>query len=261
MIRPLTLVCALIAAIAGGYLYHVKHQTQLLERSIARTNQAIEAARERTGVLRAEWTLMNDPDRLQELAGQHLKLATVAPRQFTTLADLGARLPVVRALPIRPEDSTDEPAMAADTTIHGAETPLPLPPPPTPPLPVLARSPTPAVTTPAVTAPVVQAHHVTAPPVAAPAISASTVTMPAAARAAPPHAAPGSAPASSAIAAIPPALVSRPAPRQEPLRAAPVAPAPANTGSALGMARSIVAPPVPVGGPGANGDIQLTRGN
>jgi hypothetical protein len=121
MIRPITLLCGGIAALAGLYLYHVKHQTQLLERNIVRTNQAIAAAQERSGVLRAEWTLMNDPERLAELAGKFLKLATVTPRQFTTIADLPNRLPAPRALPARPDGGTDTPPADARSEEHTSE--------------------------------------------------------------------------------------------------------------------------------------------
>ena len=273
MIRPLTLICAAVAGISGLYLYHVKHQTQLLERRIARTNQSIEAARERAGVLRAEWTLMNDPERLAELAGQFLKLVTVAPRQFTTVADLGARLPAVRTLPVRPEVSTDMPIVdaPADATDPSVETPLPLPP-PAPPRAVAAATPAlaprpatapvPAVGTaagatvvagaPVGAAPVVAVPVVAVPVGAAPVVAVPVVAVPVAAARAP---VPQPAPSRPVVQASPqpaPVLAQR-SPPAPPV----VGPAVSGAGSALGMARGIVAPPVPVGG----GEIHLTRGN
>lgn len=242
MIRPITLVCALIAALSGLYLYHVKHATQLLERSITRTNQSIEAARERAGVLRAEWTLMNDPERLAELAGQFLKLGTVSPRQFTTVADLGTRLPPVRTLPVRPDVSTDTPATdlqgaGDDPTDPAAEAPLPLPP-PAPPRAVAAVAPRPA-----------------APPAAAtPASFTPASSAPASFTPAAPVAQPRAPIAPTPVAAQRVQLVA-PLPVSQPAVAPPPA-RPVSTGSALGMARGIVAPPVPVGG-----EIHLMRGN
>ena len=234
MIRPVTLLCAGVAAAAGLYLYQVKHQTQLLDRNIARTNQAIAAAQERSGVLRAEWTLMNDPERLAELAGKFLKLATVTPRQFTTVADLPNRLPAPRAMPARPEGGTDVPA--TETTEPGtepmAEAPLPLPPPMPPSMP-------------ASTAPRIAAQPPRPAAAAAPAQAAPSA---AAVAAAPSGAAPS--------AAAPPRPVAAPPPRPAPILATPQAAPPVTqvatpvvaTGSSLGMARGIVAPPVPVGG-------------
>ena len=124
MIRLFTLFCVTLAGVAGMFLYHVKHETQLLERQIVATIRATDTARERSIVLQAEWTQLNDPDRLAPLADQFLELVTVAPRQFTSLAELGNRLPPPRAPGWKPEESTDEPE--ADPV---AETPLPLPPP------------------------------------------------------------------------------------------------------------------------------------
>ena len=257
MIRPITLACALVAALSGLYLYHVKHQTQLLERGITRMSQSIEAARERAGVLRAEWTLMNDPERLAELAGQFLKLGTVSPRQFTTVADLGGRLPAVPALPIRPDVSTDTPTTDVpgtenETTDPAAEAPLPLPPPPAPARAVVATAPrlvvpvAPTASNPAVVA-------AAAMPVARP--QAPTATIPTAAA---PSPVATRAVAQTSIPAAPvPIQRAQPIPPTAVSQNAVAPPArPVSSGSALGMARGIVAPPVPVGA-----DIHLTRGN
>ena len=71
------------------YLYQSKHRVQLLDRQIEDTVQATEKLREQTRVLHAEWTLLNDPQRLQALADQFLTLKTVTPGQFTSMAELG----------------------------------------------------------------------------------------------------------------------------------------------------------------------------
>ena len=68
MIRPFTCVCFLLACGSGLYLYQSKHRVQLLDRQIEKTVRATEELREQTRVLHAEWTLLNDPQRLQALA-------------------------------------------------------------------------------------------------------------------------------------------------------------------------------------------------
>ena len=93
MIRPFTLICMVSAFGAGLYLYQSKHQAQVLDREIMRTIKQTEATRERTGMLRAEWALLNEPDRLAELAKAHTSLQTLKPTQFVALADLSSRLP------------------------------------------------------------------------------------------------------------------------------------------------------------------------
>ena len=93
MIRPFTLICMLSAFGSGLYLYQSKHQAQMLDREIGRTLKQIDATRDRTGMLRAEWALLNEPDRLAELAKAHTSLQTLKPTQFVGVNDLASRLP------------------------------------------------------------------------------------------------------------------------------------------------------------------------
>ncbi|MGI4955531.1 MAG: cell division protein FtsL [Janthinobacterium lividum] len=115
MIKPFTCVCFLMAAGSGLYLYQTKHRSQMLDREIGRTLKQTEAARDRIGVLRGEWALLNEPERLAELTQQHLTLRTLAPTQFAAMADLGNRLPAPlpqgRAQPA--EEATETPAPIA----------------------------------------------------------------------------------------------------------------------------------------------------
>jgi hypothetical protein len=70
---------------------------QLLDRQIEDTVHGTEKLREQIRVMHAEWTLLNDPQRLQTLADQFLALKTVTPGQFTNMAELGNRVPAVQA--------------------------------------------------------------------------------------------------------------------------------------------------------------------
>ncbi|MBR0651622.1 hypothetical protein GXW78_18275, partial [Roseomonas terrae] len=93
MIRPLTLVTLCAAAGAGLYLYQVKHSVAQLDRQLREVNRQTEQARERTQVLRAEWALLNEPDRLRRVAQRHLSLEAMTPTQFVRQSDLDRRLP------------------------------------------------------------------------------------------------------------------------------------------------------------------------
>jgi hypothetical protein len=95
MIRPFTCVCFLLACGSGLYLYQAKHRVQVIDRAIANAVHATDELREQSRVLRAEWTLENDPQRLQTLADQFLALKSVAPSQFTGMANLDGQLPTV----------------------------------------------------------------------------------------------------------------------------------------------------------------------
>jgi hypothetical protein len=123
MIRPLTFVCLLSAGMAGLFLYQAKHRSALLDREIAQTLKAIDDVHARTGVLRAEWALVTERDRLSELAQRFLNLRPLAPSQFVAYADVASRLPAPAPTiepgapatdqPMEPSVSEPEPAPAA----------------------------------------------------------------------------------------------------------------------------------------------------
>lgn len=93
MIRTVTCLAVALACGSGLYLYQSKHRVKVVDDQIAQTVKATEALRAQTRMLSAEWTLLNDPERLRQLANQYLTLQTVSPSQFTSLADLNGRLP------------------------------------------------------------------------------------------------------------------------------------------------------------------------
>jgi len=97
MIRPLTFLSLMAAAGAGLHLYGVKHEVSQLEKTLRETVKQTELARERTAVLRAEWALLNEPERLRAAATRNLPLDVMQTAQFVRPADLERRLPAVVA--------------------------------------------------------------------------------------------------------------------------------------------------------------------
>ena len=93
MIRPATLMCALLAFGSGLYLYQAKHRAQMLDRDIARVVADTHAAHERITMLTAEWQNLNELERLKGLAQQYLPVRAVLPSQTVPLAELGQHLP------------------------------------------------------------------------------------------------------------------------------------------------------------------------
>jgi len=113
---------SLISAFGSGlYLYTVKHRTGVIDRQIGQAIQATAEAQRQTGLLRAEWSSLNDPDRLQHLAARYLSLAPTASTQF-------AQAPT---LPDRIRQAVEAPAPApapltlAPLTLAPAPTPAP----------------------------------------------------------------------------------------------------------------------------------------
>lgn len=261
MIRPLTVICCVLAGGTVLYTFQAKHAVQLLDRQIEKTLADTASLREQSRTLKAEFTLRENPERLRTFADQYLSLKPMLPTQFATIAELDARLPAPRAMgaDTRGTDTigagtTDEPVEApvastpkiVATTENPTTTPdeLPIPPLPVPPPSVvLAIVQTPAVPKPAA-APRPPAV-LSAAPVPAPAH-----TLPI--QAAPLQAAPLQAQAVRAPA--PPAQI-----RSQ--FAATPPPQPAQTGSMLGMAYSGLAAPVPVPRPMPVSSPQWTNGN
>jgi hypothetical protein len=155
MIRPLTIATCLLACGSGLYLYQSKHEVQVLDRTIERTVHDTGALREQSRLLAAEWTMLNDPERLRQFSDTYLSLKTIAPPQFTSMADLDSRLPAPQPeAPPHGTDQEDQAPVAADTTPSSepdaapapdtavvADEVLPVPPIPAPPsAPVVAST-------------------------------------------------------------------------------------------------------------------------
>jgi len=66
-------------------IYQVKYQARGLDTEIRALNGQIDEERDAIAVLRAEWSLLNRPERIERLAHKHLKLAPAKPVQIVTL--------------------------------------------------------------------------------------------------------------------------------------------------------------------------------
>lgn len=88
MIRLSTILWTLAVVIAGYAMFQVKFHVAKLDDELARFNRQIAATREETRVLTAEWTLLDDPQRLDRLNSVSLRLQPVAPAQIAQPAQL-----------------------------------------------------------------------------------------------------------------------------------------------------------------------------
>jgi cell division protein FtsL len=85
----ISLVLGLVAL--ACIIYQVKYQARSLDREIIAVGKEIEAERDAIAVLRAEWSLLNRPDRIERLAKKYIHLEASAPRQIVTLETLNDR--------------------------------------------------------------------------------------------------------------------------------------------------------------------------
>jgi hypothetical protein len=84
-------ICSLIAS--AGYAYSVKYDTLYQAEQVAKLKTKVQRERDAIAVLKAEWHLLNRPDRLQAAADRHLDLQQLNVQQLARLSDLPNRPP------------------------------------------------------------------------------------------------------------------------------------------------------------------------
>jgi len=172
MIRPVTFVTTMLALSSGAWMFVVKHQAEQLDRQIGGVTSQIRASEQRIRVLRAEWALETDPNRIARLAALFLPgLKPMAPDQLVTWSELADRLPPVGAevphLPLPPPlpDQLPAPMVATPGPIASTAAPtseIALPPSA---VPVASSSSAPATAAPVAPHPTIDlaATHATTP--------------------------------------------------------------------------------------------------
>jgi len=85
-------ICLVMGLVALAYvIYQVKYETRGLDAQIASLNKKIDEERDAIAVLRAEWSLLNRPERIERLARKYLKLAPAKPFQLLTVDTVSDR--------------------------------------------------------------------------------------------------------------------------------------------------------------------------
>lgn len=91
MKRALTAVSVLaLGGVAYG-MYQLAYEVKRLEDQLIALNRTITQQREAVEVMRAEWSYLTRPDRLQAMVGRHLSLEAVPPHRMVTLSSLPPR--------------------------------------------------------------------------------------------------------------------------------------------------------------------------
>jgi hypothetical protein len=85
------LLWTLVVATAGYGMFQIKFEVQALESQLSAINGDIREREESIRVLRAEWSYLNEPDRLATLAARYLELAPAGASQLVRFEDLPLR--------------------------------------------------------------------------------------------------------------------------------------------------------------------------
>ncbi|TAL37422.1 MAG: hypothetical protein EPN97_05105 [Alphaproteobacteria bacterium] len=89
--RRMTILWLALAAICSAVLFHTSQQVTDGRAKLAGLSQDARKEEESIRVLQAEWSYLNQPDRLEKLSKQYLDLAPLKGRQFTKLEEFPAR--------------------------------------------------------------------------------------------------------------------------------------------------------------------------
>lgn len=115
MKRPATLILFSLAVVAGGVLFGIAFEVSALEERLTVLNKQITQDRDTIHVLRAEWSYLNQPERLEDLSRRYLELQPLEGSQLSEIAALPAR---------RAPDPSADPVLAALLTDAAPAKPL-----------------------------------------------------------------------------------------------------------------------------------------
>ena len=85
-------ICLILGLVAlACVIYQLKYESRGLDAEIALLGKRIDEERDALAVLRAEWSLLNRPERIERLAQKYLKLAPAKPSQLLTVDTVSDR--------------------------------------------------------------------------------------------------------------------------------------------------------------------------
>ena len=90
-VRILHLFVIVGLVLAAAYVYDIKFESTLQVERVAKLRSEIRRERDAVAALRAEWSKLDSPARVQALAQRHLQLKTLDARQIDNLANLPER--------------------------------------------------------------------------------------------------------------------------------------------------------------------------
>jgi cell division protein FtsL len=88
ILRILNFVVIGALVLAAAYVYRIKFDSTVQAERVAKLRNEVRRERDRIAALRAEWSELDDPARIEALAKRFLKLKPVEPTQFDRLDHL-----------------------------------------------------------------------------------------------------------------------------------------------------------------------------
>jgi len=91
MIRLINICVIAALFVAAAYVYKIKFESTQRAEQVAKLRTEIRREHDAIAALRAEWSRLDNPARIQELAKRHLALKPIEQRQFDRLDQLPER--------------------------------------------------------------------------------------------------------------------------------------------------------------------------
>ena len=116
MLKTLNILLVTVMLGAAAYTYGIKHDAELLEAEVAKIDRKIKLEKETISLLQADWTLLDQPGRLQQLVevyAEELKLQPIQPDQIVEPDEL----PAPRVVPLPAQSAEGRYAYNAGTSV------------------------------------------------------------------------------------------------------------------------------------------------
>lgn len=91
MTRTINILLILLMALSAAAVYDMKYEAELAAENVAQLERRIAQQQEQLSLLKAEWSVLTQPSRLQALVERHqsvLQLETLRAEHIGTLADV-----------------------------------------------------------------------------------------------------------------------------------------------------------------------------
>lgn len=100
--RLINLIVVVALVLAAAYVYKIKFDSTVQAERVAKIRIEIARERDKVAALRAEWSKLDNPSRIEGLVKRHLALKPVDPTQLENFDQLPLRPPPPPADPADP---------------------------------------------------------------------------------------------------------------------------------------------------------------
>ncbi len=83
--KPVLFLALVLVGVSMVGVFHVEHQVQEIRSELSSLNKQIVEDKHATHVLKAEWTYLNQPERLQQMASRYLDMDVMLAQQFNRM--------------------------------------------------------------------------------------------------------------------------------------------------------------------------------